>query len=303
MSRRALAYLALAAVLGAAAMGAAHGIRVAEEKPYDVAFVPAARSLRWLSLGHPTLAANLNWLRVVQYVGEKRGDQRGWDKLRPLLEVVTDLDPRHGYAYQVGANMLSSAGLISDADAILEKGSRNVPDRYILPFHRAVNAFLYEGDHQAAGRWFEVAARTPGAPPHLRDYVLSQYVKANTADAAVSFLKQLEQEAQDEDSRRSIQRQIVRAMTERDALALEHAARVYRAVIGIAPVAVEQLVFAGVVPRIPADPNGGIYYFDGEGRIRSSVEPRRIERPATGPREEQSREAWQRLKAMEGSAR
>src|SRR6266545_1062582 len=156
-------------------------MRVAGEKPYDVAFVPSAASLRWTSLGHPTLAANLMWLRAVQYMGEPRADERGWSKLRAIVELVTDLDPRHGYAYQTSANLLSTAGLLSDSNAILEKGTRNVPDRYILPFQRAVNAFLYAGDYAEAGRWFEVAAKAPGAPPHLRDYVLAMYVKGDAA--------------------------------------------------------------------------------------------------------------------------
>ena len=296
---RALAHAALALAFAAAALGVAHRIRVAQDRPYDVGFVPSAGALRWASLGHPTLAANLTWLRTVQYVGDSRGNERGWGKLRPLVELVTDLDPRHGYAYQVGANMLSSVGLVSDANAILEKGTRNVPDRYILPFHRAANAFLYEEDHQLAGRWFEIAARTPGAPAHLRDYVLAQYVKGDDAEAAISFLRQMESEARDDDSQRSIQRQIRHATVERDALAIERAARAYRARFGIAPVAVAQILYAGLLARIPPDPFGGSYYLGGDGRVRSTVEPRRIERAS----EESGRDAWRRLKAMEESAR
>jgi hypothetical protein len=63
-------------------------------RPYDVGIVPKASTLRWLSLGHPTLAANLLWLKAVQYIGDPRANERGWDKLYPLADVVTDLDPR-----------------------------------------------------------------------------------------------------------------------------------------------------------------------------------------------------------------
>jgi tetratricopeptide (TPR) repeat protein len=297
--RRVLLHLLVAAALAGAMVAVAHRIRVAQDKPYDIGFVPSAGAVRWVSLGHSTLAANLNWLRAVQYVGDERADRRGWGKLRPILELVTDLDPRHGYAYQVGANMLSSAGLVADANAILEKGTRNVPDRYILPFHRAVNAFLYEGDHELAARWFELAARSPGAPLHLRDYVLAQYVKASHADAAISFLQKLEEEAQDDDSRRSIRDQIARATLERDAQGLEDAARVYAQRVGVPPVSLEQLVFQGLVGAIPPDPYGGRYYLDKDGRVRSTVNPRRFERPEPSDRAA----SWRRLKAMEESAR
>lgn len=298
----AYAALALAAFAGAAAV--AHRMRVAAERPYDVAFVPSAGALRWLSLGHPTLAANLTWLRTVQYVGEPRADERGWDRLRPLVELVTDLDPKHGYAYQVGGNFLASEGLIADSNAILEKGTRNVPTRYILPFHRAVNAFLYEGDHVAAGRWFEVAARTPGAPGHLREYVLAQYVKGDAAEAAVSFLRQLQAAAEDEDSRRAIEKLLLRATLERDAAALERAAERYRERMGVPPSALEQLVRAGLVPAIPPDPFGGAYFLDEGGRVRSTVEPRRFDRPPAGPeRTAAGVEARRRLEELERSHR
>jgi hypothetical protein len=195
-------------------------------------------------------------------------------------------------------------GLTDDANAILEKGIRAVPNRYILPFHRAVNAFLYEGDHQLAGRYFEIAARTPGAPERLREYVLAQYVKGDAADAAISFLRRLEAEARDDESRRSIQRQILRATLEREATALEAAAARYRARVGVRPVALAQLVHEGIVPEIPRDPFGGELYLDEGGRVRSSVDPRRFERPPEGQtRERVRRDAWARLKALEGTAR
>jgi hypothetical protein len=304
LRRRSLTHAAVAVALGAAAMGVAHRIRVAQDRPYDIQFVPTAASLRWASLGHPTLAANLNWLRTVQYVGDERADERGWDKLRPMIELVTDLDPRHGYAYQVGANFLSSVGRIDDSNAILEKGTLAVPNRYILPFHRAVNAFLYEADHALAGRYFEIAARTPGAPEHLREYVIAQYVRGDDAGAAVAFLQRLEAEASDDDSRRSIHAQIVRVSLERIAEQLEREVERYRLRVGIAPVALAQLVYEGLIPDVPADPFGGTLYLDGDGRVRSSVNPRRFDKPKEeGGRVAARERAWARLKSLEEAQR
>lgn len=303
MRSRVLVLAATAAALFGAAAAAAHRIEIAAERPYDVAFVPGAGAARLLSLGHPTLAANLTWLRAVQYAGDPRADERGWEKLRPLLELVTDLDPGHGYAYQVGANVLVSAGRLDEANAILEKGMRNVPDRYVLPFHRAVNAFLYQGDHLTAARYFERAARTPGAPPHLAEYVLAQYARGDAAEAALSFLRHLEAEAQDDESRRALGTQIQRAIVERDAARLEEAAERYRARVGIAPVALEQLVQEGLVAQIPPDPFGGSYYLDDEGRVRSSANPRRFDRPlGREARDEAMRDARARLRALEDGA-
>lgn len=283
---RQLAPALLAAALFAASAATARQLRLASEKPYDVGFVPTAAALRWLSLGHPTLAANLTWLRTVQYMGEPRGDERGWEKLRPLLETVTDLDPRHGYAYQTGANILASAGLVGDSNAILEKGIRNVPDRYILPFQRAVNAFLYAGDYAEAGRWFEVAARTPGAPGRMREYVVAMYVKGDEAGAALSFLRKLEEAAQDDESRKAVQAQIKRAIYERDASLLDAAAEAYRQRRGALPKSLTLLVDEGLLPSLPKDPYGGRFVLGEDGRARSTEFSKRFLRPLTGPERE-----------------
>jgi tetratricopeptide (TPR) repeat protein len=214
-------------------------------------------------------------------MGDPRADERGWGKLRPLVDVVTDLDPRHGYAYQTTGNLLASSGRLADSNAILEKGTRNVPDRYILPFHRAVNAFMYAGDYVDAGKWFEIASTTPGAPARLREYVVAMYAKGDRAEAAVSFLRHLQEEAQDDESRKAIDHQIRRATLERDATRLEAAAAFYRERHLFPPVCLEQLVLDGLVDRLPEDPFGGEYYLDGEGRVRSTAFGKRLDRPQT----------------------
>ncbi len=132
--------------------------------------------------------------------------------------------------------------------------------------------------------------------------MLAQYVKGDAADAAISFLRQLESEAQDDESRRSIRSQILRATLERDATALEAAAERYRALVGVRPIALAQLVVEGLLPAIPPDPFGGAYYLDAEGRVRSTVSPSRFDRPSRG-KGEATEDAWKRLKALEDSNR
>lgn len=296
---RSVALAAVAVALSAGTAAVAHRIDAGTAPVYDVAFVPSSQAMRWLSLGHPTLVANLNWLRIVQYVGESRADERGWNRLRPLADLVTDLDPRHGYAYQVAANQLASAGLVADSNALLEKGFRNVPDRYILPFHRAVNAFLYQGDYALAGRYFEQAAQTPGAPTHLREYVLAMYVKGDAPGAAISFLEHLHGQARDDETRRALEKQLAQAHLERDAAIIENAAGEYRTESGLPPIAIAQLVAAGVLSGVPPDPFGGSYYLGTDGRVRSTRNERRFQRPDALERQALQRDARARLERME----
>ncbi len=276
LARAARATIALA--LAAATGLVASRVAVPEERPYDVPVVPTAGTLRWLLPSHPTLAANLYWLRAVQYIGEQRGDERGWDRLLPLAELVTDLDPGHGYAYQVAGTILSAVGRIDEANRILEKGMRNVPERYILPYHRAFNAFYYQGDFEAAGRFVEIAARTPGAPAHLRQNVLAYYVKGQRADLAIRYLEDALRAAQDDESRKAVAAQLEQARVERAAAIVDDALARYRAAVGFPALTPWALVAEGFLPALPDDPAGGEWIIDGEGRARSSAHERRIGR-------------------------
>ncbi|HVI97188.1 MAG TPA: tetratricopeptide repeat protein [Anaeromyxobacter sp.] len=282
MRRRTLALLVLAAAFATAKV--AIGRRLDARRtlaPYDIAYVPRSGAVRWVSLGHPTLAANLWWLRAVQYMGEPHAKARGWDRLFPVLDLVTDLDPRHGYAYQVGANILSGAGLVDESNRLLEKGAASCPDRYILPYHRGVNAFLYAGDYALAASWFERAATTPGAPLHTREAVMAMYVKADQADAAIRFLTHMIEASEDPESRKALEAQLAQARLEQVALRLDDAVEAYRERFQRLPFAVEELRFAGLVDEIPADPYGGSWTIDGEGRVHSTVNTRRVMRPQT----------------------
>lgn len=287
---RRLLPVAAAAALALATAGVASRLPIPEERPYDIGVVPPSAAARWLALGHPTLLANLFYLRAVQYIGEPRASARGWEKLYPVVDLVTDLDPGHGYAYQVAGTLLGSYDRVPESNAILEKGMRNCPSRYILPFLRAFNAFYYDGDYAAAGRFVEIAARTPGAPARLQQNVVAMYVKGRRTDAALAFLEQARAAAQDDETRRAIDAQIKQAILERDAAVLDEAVARYEERHGIRPIGLFALIGDGLVERIPADPFGGFYVIGADGRVCSSVHPARFappDRPRTKPEPKQ----------------
>ena len=254
-------------------------------RPYDVGTLPSSTTLRWLSLGHPTLAANLLWLRAVQYIGEPRANERGWDRLYPLVDTITDLDPRHGYAYQIAGTLLPMYGFVAEANAILEKGTRALPDRHILPLLRSFNAFQHEDDWATAGRYAAIAARTPGAPDHVRHYALAFYVKGKRADAAVDFLEQVLAATRDPETREAVEEQLRQARLEQGFSRLDDAVRTWRERYVAGPLALEQLVAEGLVPEIPADPYGGSLYVDDAGVVRSTAHPFRFSRPEPNRRD------------------
>jgi hypothetical protein len=279
MRRSRVVQVAVFAGLALATGALANRLDTGQLRPYDIGIVPSATTLRWLSLGHPTLAANLLWLRAVQYIGDPRADTRGWEKLYPVVDTLTDLDPSHGYAYQVAGTLLSAYDQVPESNAILEKGMKALPDRWILPFLRAYNAFWFDDDWAKAGRFAEIAARAKGAPPHVRHYALAFYVKGNRADAAVDFLEQALAESHDPETRAAVESQLQQARLERDAARVDAAVAAWRARAVVGPLHLGQLVEEGLLPAIPADPFGGELFVDADGTVRSTANPFRFSKP------------------------
>lgn len=270
MSAARLAAAAALAFAGASAVN----LRLADEiraRPFDVGVVPSGAAARWAALGHRTFLSDLYWLATVQYIGEKHAEARGFEKLLPLAELVTDLDPRHGYAYQTAGIVLSSAGRLDESNRILEKGVARGPRYWTFPYYLAFNHWFYKGDYESAARWAEIAARTPGASPNVSHLALSLASKAGTPELAVEVLEELRRTVTDEAIAERLDEQLKLAILERDAQALERAAARFEADRGRPISSLNELVWNRYVESIPEDPFGGAYEWrPEERRVRSS---------------------------------
>jgi hypothetical protein len=266
--------VSLAVAAAALASAGAIDFRLADAhlaRPYDVTHVPDGRATRIASLGHAHLVSTLYWLSAVQYVGEPKADERGWDKLFPLVDLVTDLDPRHGYAYQTAGIVLSAAGRLDESDRILLKGMERGPPWWTFPYYVSFNHWFYRGDYAKGAEYARIAATRPGASANVRQLAVSLSSKSGTPEDALAVLEELRASVKDEVSAAALDEQVKLAVLERDAQALERTAARYRAERGRWPAALDDLVREGYLAALPKDPFGGRYVRDRDGRVRSTA--------------------------------
>jgi hypothetical protein len=141
----------------------------------EVLYLWSGEQVRNVFPGLEGLAADVYWLRTVQYYGGQKlfSRQRDFALLRPLVEITTTLDPRLEIAYRYGAVFLSEApptgaGRPHEGIEVLEKGVRNLPDSWRLRQHLGFFHYLYLGDSRRAAAVLEEAAELPGAAFWLR---------------------------------------------------------------------------------------------------------------------------------------
>jgi len=284
-----------ALALAAAALGLAASLSLdlAERdltRPYDIAYLPSGAVARVASLGQRLLVSDLYWLSAVQYIGEREAltATRGWDRLYPALDLVTDLDPRHGYAYQTGGIVLSQVHRLEESDAILEKGVAKGPPYWTFPYYLAFNAWFYRADYESAARWAERAARTPGASPNVSHLALSLASKSGTPEQALQLLDDLLATEEEEAIRSRLEEQRRLALLEQAAQQVERAMREEQVRIGRPVTHLSELLSSGALRALPADPFGGQLVLDPkDGRVHSTANPFRFSLKA-GPQFESS---------------
>ncbi len=163
-------------------------------------YVGDGRALRRLLPGFEVLAADLYWLRAVQYYGGKLAFEVGQPMplLAPLLEITTTLDPRLEIAYRYGAIFLCEppprgAGDCPAGLRLLEKGVATEHLRHAWGMYQDLGyfRFLYMKDAAGASRDLMRGASEPGAPPTLASLAGSLLEKGGEARAARRIWKDL----------------------------------------------------------------------------------------------------------------
>jgi tetratricopeptide (TPR) repeat protein len=275
MNRPATAHLLSIALVGALLVPLAWtanrlSFGSADQRAFDVTYLPRGSSLRTLSPPVRLSIANYYWLLTVQYVGDSRADQRGYGNLLPLVDLVTDLDPKHGYAYQSAGIVLSTHGMLEESDRILKKGMERGPNWWTYPFYIAFNHFFYRGDYAEAARWAELAAKTPGASTNISHLALSMKAKSGTPEDAVTFLAEMMSSAKDEKTRSALEEQYKLAVLQVHFRDLDAAVESFRSLHGRAPAPLAELVSSGLIAALPREPFGGRYELRADGRIHST---------------------------------
>lgn len=250
-----------------------HSMRVEE-----LAQLPGGEYLKPALLGYSQLGADLLWLRLLQVWGKKKNTDNEYEWMYHALDVITTLDPRYAYAYYVGGVALTNSANRPDlSNRLLEKGHRENPGEWNLPFLLGYNHYFALGDAAKGAEYIGRAARTPGAPDFLPGLATRMHAEAGNPDVALQFLEALWKENPDLVVREKLETRAKEVMIERDLRTLERAIKQYHKKHQAFPKILFNLVSEGYLERVPQEPFGGSYLFDAQtGEVRSSTHPTRL---------------------------
>lgn len=253
----------------------------------ETLYFASGNTIKRMSLGLDALAADVYWIRTVQYFGRKLIDSGKpissaaakdirMDLLAPLLDIVVTLDPQHIPAYRFGAMFLPERDL-SAATALLEKGIRENPTRWRLYQDLA---YIYwqagkssTGDQQApyyarAAEWYDKGAAVEGAPEWMKDLAGMMMMKGGSREVARAVYSAYLTSDDENVRRQAIDRlKQVRSLDELDAI--NSLLALYRQRIGPCPSDLRLLASKLRAMNLtldedgtPLDPDGFAYAYD-----------------------------------------
>ena len=209
--------LAIAAAGLAVAFLVAKGIEARGEQRVErlePIFFPRAEILRPALIGFTGLAADLTWIRTVQYFGGRIERKERFPQLYQLVDITTSLDPQFLDAYQYGGLFLSIARQYANAIAIYEKGVAANPNAWQLPHDLGRLYFLELRDYPQALHWWTIADRLPGRPHYIPRFLIRLQAKVGHVETALELWQQMYKQSENEAIREIARREILQLQEE-----------------------------------------------------------------------------------------
>jgi tetratricopeptide (TPR) repeat protein len=303
------------AVVAGALLTAAVKVQAGREQAYpsseiaaDAVYITSGNALRRLTGAYNALAADVYWIRAIQYYGGAKRrladrpqmpepppmlaavDSSEYDQLYTLLDITTTLDPLFEIAYRFGAVFLAEAypagaGRTDLAVRLLEKGLAGQPDKWEYMQDIGFVYYWYEHDYRQAAAWFDRASRVPAAPVWLKGLAATTLAQGGDRQSSRMMWEAIRQSSDVEWMRNTAERLLVQlnALDQIDGIQakVDDLARA----TGSRPSDWGAVIRARVFPGVPLDPSGTPYELTPDGAVRLSrssslfplpIEPGRI---------------------------
>lgn len=237
-------------------------------------YLPDEGVIKALSGDHRTLLAEYAVVKVLFYFGTLTEKAQSGVAPRPeyynmfkTLETALLLDPYNMDAYYFAqAAFTWEVGRVRDVNRLLDYGMKYRTWDWYLPFYASFNHAYFLKDYAAAARYMKQAAELTG-DSLFTNLAARYFYEAGRTELGIVFLQSMEKGAKDEKVRKlyALRKQALLAVESLNKAVAEFDRR-----NGRLPANLQELVSAGVIRSIPADPYGGLFYLDHKGAVRST---------------------------------
>jgi hypothetical protein len=235
----------------------------------QVLYIWSGEQVKRMVPGFRNLAADLYWLRTVQYFGEARrfSTERRFDLLEPLTEITTTLDPRLEIAYRYGATFLSEpqpvgAGRPRSGVALLERGVANIPGSWRLRQDLGFFTHFFLHEHEKAARILVEASELPGAAFWLKTLAAQILDQGGNREASRRMWQTMYEQAEGDFIKHNALQHLLIIDTADQADRLTEAVREYERRFGHLPENLAEVAARGLAHEPVVDKAGTAFEYD-----------------------------------------
>jgi tetratricopeptide (TPR) repeat protein len=252
-----------------------HAVSSVRSAGSHLLYLPSGKYLRALAPGYREVLADAIYLWSIQYYASYDAGDRYTYLDHIFTNVITELDPRYEDPYLIGALIMADeAKNVEMALRLLDKGIGALPNDWLLPFEAGFYCYDTLHDYPRAARYFERAMKVPGVHPLVGRLHAEMYNKIGDKRTSWRYWLEIYQTSPDAYTRSVAWRHVHDLKIQVDTEDLNEAVRAYASRFLRNPMSFEDLVAAGIIDRVPKDPEGTPYLYNRvNGQVRSATRP------------------------------
>jgi len=238
----------------------------------------SGKLLKVMSLEYAPLMADMYWTRVVQYYGDKavRHDP-DLELLWPLLDVTTTLDPHLLVAYRFGSMFLSEsaprgAGRPDLGIQLIQRGIQANPDYWRLYEDLGFIYYFELHDYNKAGTAFLEGSKNPQALPWMKVLAAKVNEQGDNPETSEFLWNEIYTSTKDPQMKENAATHLQLLKADADCKAIDALSDDFEKRNSRRPSSIRELVTAGLLRGIPADPMGNAYVLDNTGKAQLDPE-------------------------------
>jgi hypothetical protein len=137
----------------------------------ELLYFPSNKFVKAMTGGFDLLLADFLWIETGTYFGKHRLSDKRYPYLYHMLNIITDLDPKFISPYTLGTILLTTDAHESDlALKFLDKGMRDNPEFWEIPFTKGFIYYIHNKDPEKASKWFLLASFKKDAPEMVQKF-------------------------------------------------------------------------------------------------------------------------------------
>jgi hypothetical protein len=244
--------------------------------------LPRPELLNSLGAGYRQLLADYYWVETLQAVSLANTPEEYRD-IYDYAKMVAAVDPHFEAVYAFAGAVLPVQDRqkrwhnTEESTELLQEGVDRFPEKLTLRILLAYNLAMYEHQYARAAQNLMAASTLPEAPNYLPALATRLYSQAGQFDAGLALARSIRDATSDEKTRELFDERIKALELERILRSLDELLARYEQQTGHPAETLNELVRAGLLARLPADPLGGTLVIGPDGRSRSTAAHDRLE--------------------------